>query len=111
MRVAIVGSYTWTDLAMVRGHIRDLPAGTIVLVGDEHGPVEMAAAREAGCRGLVCFMVRAARRAQNPRQSVVSRDSVMYADAHKILCFGALPDYRESALAAAPGAKVQRLGQ
>jgi hypothetical protein len=52
MRVAVVGSRGYSDLDEVRGYVRSLPDGTIIVSGGAHG-VDAAAEEAAGQRGHV----------------------------------------------------------
>jgi len=99
--ITFVGSAAWYDHNTIRDRIRVLPEGTRILLDDEPFQIEVAAARQARCSGLVavvyCLPSNSGKGAVAAR---AVRDRVMFADSHRVLVFGELPEDREATLQA-----------
>jgi len=92
--VALIGDTRWTRGASVTETVKALPPFSIVLVGDEYGVIETSGARQAGCSGFVCLVVRAARKVSNRIVSVGSRDLIMFSLSREVIVFGTIPPGR-----------------
>jgi hypothetical protein len=92
--VALIGDTRWTKGAAVTAAVKALPPFSIVLVGDEYGVIETSGARQAGCSGFVCLVVRAARKVTDRIVSVGSRDLLMFSLSREVVVFGTLPPGR-----------------
>lgn len=100
MRVAIVGSYDWTDHSSVRRRIKELAKqpDVIVLLDGDPTDVLVAALRECRCSGIVPVQYHlpgnAGKRIIEMR---ARRDRVLFGDAELVVVFGQLsPDRAES---------------
>lgn len=56
MRIAVVGSRKWTDLARVRKLVMELPKGTVIISGGAQG-VDQAAEKAARAAGLTSHVI------------------------------------------------------